>query len=109
MWVGDWANEMIRTGKCEEENLLKELHGEMFGPSRDFVFSITRAEAAKIQHPLLILMGRDLFHPSETSREIARICPQTELVQEWRDVGEERLALASAKIEAFLATDDLTS
>jgi len=109
MWVGDWANEMVETGKCDDMNLLKGLHDRMFGPPRDFSFSVTRAEAAKIEHPLLILMGRDIFHPSKASREIARICLKTELIEKWRDEGEEHLALASEKIESFLEADDLSS
>lgn len=109
MWFGSWANEMVETGKCKDMNVLKELHKKMFGTPRDFVFSISRAEATKIHHPLLILMGRDIFHPSETSREIARICTTSELVEKWRDVGDEHMATESAKINCFLAADDLSS
>lgn len=108
-WAGDWANEMVKTGKCNDENLLKELHDRMFGPPRDFVFSITRAEAARIEHPLLILMGKDIFHPSEISREVSRICPKTELIETWRDEGEDQMSLASTKIESFLTADDCSS
>lgn len=80
----------------------------MFQLPRDFVFSISRAEAAQIQQPLLILMGKDIFHPSETSRETSRICPKTELVETSRDMGAEPMALASRKIESFLAANDFS-
>jgi pimeloyl-ACP methyl ester carboxylesterase len=104
-WVGDWANEMYETKKCTNFDLLKGLHHSMFGPDRDFVFSITRQDAAKIRHPLLIFMGKDIFHPSEISREIARITPNSELVEVWRDAGQEKLYDAAEKIERFLLSD----
>ena len=53
-------------------------------------------------------MGKDIFHPSETSREVARICPNAELVEKWRDAGPEVLEKASTKIESFLSADDLS-
>jgi pimeloyl-ACP methyl ester carboxylesterase len=106
-WVGDWANERLQENKDKDMALLKELHSNMF--DRDFVFSITRQDAATVQNPLLVMMGRDIFHPSETSREICRIVKNAELVEKWRDVGPEHLEVAAAKIEAFLEADDLAS
>jgi pimeloyl-ACP methyl ester carboxylesterase len=106
-WVGDWADEILAEEKGQELGPLKQLHERMFGPPRNFVFSVTRQEAAKVQHPLLILMGKDESHPSETSREISRIVPNTELVERWRDEGQETLKAASDKIEKFLEADDL--
>ncbi|KAG7348070.1 alpha/beta family hydrolase [Nitzschia inconspicua] len=103
-WVGDWADEMVRTRKCQDPNLLRALHDEMF-LQHDFVFSVTRQDVAKLSHPMLVFMGNDIFHPSETSREIARIAPNAELVQLWRDEGREKLQKAKEKIERFLSTN----
>ena len=47
-------------------------------------------------------MGRDFSHPSQTSREIAKVVPNAELIEEWRDLGPEVLAKAASKIETFL-------
>ena len=30
-------------------------------------------------------MGKDIYHPSNIARELARICPNAELVEKWRD------------------------
>eukprot|EP00523_Entomoneis_sp_CCMP467_P012952 CAMPEP_0168791246 /NCGR_PEP_ID=MMETSP0725-20121227/13865_1 /TAXON_ID=265536 /ORGANISM="Amphiprora sp., Strain CCMP467" /LENGTH=280 /DNA_ID=CAMNT_0008841773 /DNA_START=129 /DNA_END=970 /DNA_ORIENTATION=+ len=99
-WFGDWANEMVQTPTCANPELLRQLHDNMFGyPQRDFVFSISRQDAARIQHPLLVFMGKDISHPS------TRIAPRAELVQVWRDAGVEKLEEAAAKIEAFLLAD----
>lgn len=101
-WVGDWANEMVSTGKCTDMGVMKAMHDRMFGEPRDFVFSISPAEAARIQHELLVFMGRDIFHPANTARQIARICPNAELVEKWRDEGADAMEAASTKIESFL-------
>ena len=108
-WAGSWAEEMIETKKCNDHSLLKELYDNMFAgqPVGDFVFSITRQNAAKIQQPLLIFMGKDIYHPSETAREISRIVKNTELVEVWRDVGPEKINETAAKIASFLLADTL--
>jgi pimeloyl-ACP methyl ester carboxylesterase len=103
-WVGDWAQERLKNHPVLDggAHILRELHDNMFGPPRDFVFSITREEAAKIQNPLLIFLGHDVNHPSETSREIFRIAPNSELVEVWRDAGPEKMAETETKIKRFL-------
>ncbi|MEE2672444.1 MAG: hypothetical protein VX466_01530 [Myxococcota bacterium] len=35
--------------------------------------------------PLLVLMGDDLYHPQVTSREVADLAPNAELVERWND------------------------
>lgn len=51
----------------------------------DFVFSVDRDFVAKCEIPMLVLMGSDLYHPSDTSREIVRIAPNAELVERWKE------------------------
>lgn len=99
-WFGGWASEMRRDGLADGA-ALAALHAAMF-TGRDFVFSTSRSELQAIRSPLLVLMGRDVFHPSETSREVAQLAPNAELIEEWRDVGAEVLQAASARIDAFL-------
>ena len=95
----------------------------MFGPGKDFVFSVKRDEVrnARALHlarcaltsgpplqvraivacPLLVLMGRDVFHPSQIAREVASLAPHAELIESWRDDGEA-IAAAALRIEEFL-------
>eukprot|EP00416_Gambierdiscus_australes_P044871 CAMPEP_0171099566 /NCGR_PEP_ID=MMETSP0766_2-20121228/51952_1 /TAXON_ID=439317 /ORGANISM="Gambierdiscus australes, Strain CAWD 149" /LENGTH=266 /DNA_ID=CAMNT_0011559221 /DNA_START=19 /DNA_END=819 /DNA_ORIENTATION=+ len=101
-WFGDWAQEMQQSGKAQAPELAS-LFEAMFGDGRDFVFSITRTELQAVTCPLLVFMGRDMYHPSEVSREIARIAPRCELIEEWRDAGLGPLQAAAAKIKDFLA------
>ena len=69
-WYGGWAGDMLRSSLASREEL-KALSDAMFG-GRDFVFSATRDEVMRIDVPLLVMMGRDVFHPSEIAREITR-------------------------------------
>mmetsp|Transcript_26610 Transcript_26610/g.73212 ORF Transcript_26610/g.73212 Transcript_26610/m.73212 type:complete len:274 (+) Transcript_26610:348-1169(+) len=104
-WVGSWADERIESTSrwCSEDRaVLTELYGAMFAPPRDFVFSVTRREAAAVEHPLLVFMGNDIYHPSDTARQIARIVKRAELVEVWRDAGPEKINAAAAKISSFL-------
>eukprot|EP00536_Pseudo-nitzschia_multiseries_P008641 jgi/Psemu1/20946/gm1.20946_g len=108
-WFDSWAGEQLERDTNTDRAVLHEFYENMFGrgpPPRDFVFSITRQQAAKIQHSLLIFMGKDISHPSETARQISRIAPNTELVEVWRDAGPEKLNAAAAKISSFLLADN---
>jgi pimeloyl-ACP methyl ester carboxylesterase len=108
-WFGDWAQERLQATKNnpKKETLetLKRFHDRMFqDDGREFVFSITRDQAKLIQTPLLVLMGNNISHPAETSREICQLCPSAELITEWRDVGPEKLVHAAQTMEEFLSS-----
>lgn len=66
----------------------------------DFVFGVDRAFVRGCQTPLLVLMGRDVYHPESTSREIAALAPHAELVERWRDAESVRPAVA--RVREFL-------
>jgi len=107
-WVGDWGHERIASKLYPGEEMfpdLKGLHDRMFQNGNDFVFSISKDEATKIQTPLLVFMGRDKNHPAETARQICRLCPNAELVETWRDAGDGPLAEAANRIDQFLSVD----
>ena len=85
-WYGDWAREMEQAGrfsKPELGQLYEALFRRCAGP--DFVFSVSRPDAARLAQRMLVFMGKDIFHPSQIAREIARVCPNAELVDKWRD------------------------
>ncbi|MEE2892631.1 MAG: alpha/beta hydrolase [Pseudomonadota bacterium] len=71
---------------------------------RDFVFSLTRQEVARVQTPMLVMRGDDLYHPASTSEEIAEIAPNAELVHDWKE-GRARTE-AIARIRAFFSAYD---
>jgi hypothetical protein len=83
-WFGDWAAEMQRTGRAERPNL-QTLYHEMFVSSPQFVFSASRDDVASVTHPLLVLAGKDCFHPTDVAQEIAKAAPAATYVPTWRD------------------------
>merc|ERR1712019_10110 len=87
-WFGDWAAEMLAEKRATREEL-GQLFESMFGGDKDFVFSISRQDLQAIQTPMLVLMGMDLYHPSETSREIKRLASNARLLEHWRDAGPQ--------------------
>lgn len=71
----------------------------MFGG--EFVFNVSKDFVASCQTPLLVLLGDDLYHPQETSRDIAALAPRATLVEHWKE--PEHHAAAKRTLEGFLA------
>jgi len=97
-WFGRWAEQMAAEGRADGAEL-QRLYASMFD-GRNFVFTALRSELLRVTAPLLVLMGQDMYHPSETARELARLAPNAELVEAWRE--PDSLPAAAVKIEAFL-------
>lgn len=66
----------------------------------DFVFSVDRDAVRACQTPLLVMMGDDAYHPEATSREIVELAPHAELIERWKEPGDD--AAASQRLLAFL-------
>jgi hypothetical protein len=69
--------------------------------SGDFLFNVSREFVAHCQTPLLVLLGNDLHHPAETSREIAALAPNARLIEHWKE--PEYHQEAQKAVEDFLA------
>ncbi len=91
---------MVQKGRFTRSEL-DVLHERMYGGSRDFCFSVTREDMVAIQQPLLVFMGKDRSHPSETSRELAKLAPNATLVEKWRD-GDADPSASERLIQEFL-------
>ncbi|EOD30733.1 hypothetical protein EMIHUDRAFT_232548 [Emiliania huxleyi CCMP1516] len=102
-WFGAWAQEMCSAGRATDAEL-QRLHGAMFESGTEkFVFSASREEVSAVQTPLLVTAGhgrKDIYHPAEVAREVARLAPNSELLERWRD-GDFSEAVA-ARFIAFL-------
>lgn len=104
-WFGGWASAMAASGRFEDRSLA-QLYQAMFEEpdGRDFVFSVTRADVQQLTaHSLLIYMGSDVYHPSDTSRELAKLAPNAALVERWKDEHYSARAV-DLRIEDFLAS-----
>ena len=98
-WFGEWASEQLRAGRTDRSTL-SDLHEGMFVRSPPFIFTASREEVRELPHPLLILAGKDCFHPTEVARDLAA-APGARYVERWRD--EDYTPDTPETIEAFLA------
>lgn len=67
----------------------------------DFLFNVSRDFVARCQTPLLVLMGNDLYHPAESSREVAALAPHATFIEKWKE--PEHQPAARQAVEHFLA------
>ncbi len=74
----------------------------MFGSDR-LLFNMTEDDVARCHIPLLVLMGKDAYHPEITSRKIVEHAPHATLVEHWKE--PEHIGATAATIDAFLATN----
>jgi pimeloyl-ACP methyl ester carboxylesterase len=51
----------------------------------EFLLTASDDEVAAMLTPMLIFMGDDNYHPQWTSRRIAKLAPNAELVEQWKD------------------------
>lgn len=94
-----WAEELVQSRPDVLPDALAGLKENLYGG--DFVFSVSRDRVKMLRAPLLILRGNDLYHPPETSEEIARIAPRAELITNWKE-GDD-LTRALSRVKSFLA------
>jgi pimeloyl-ACP methyl ester carboxylesterase len=100
-WFWDWGGQMMQKERGEKQ-VFSGLYESMCGKERSFVFTATREEMTKIEHPMLVLAGVDIYHPTGTAKEIASLAPNATYVDQWRD--EHYSPSVDAQIEGFLAS-----
>jgi len=93
-----WASELSVAHPEASASDLASFRENLFGG--EFTFSATRDDVRAVEVPLLVLMGNDAHHPSETSREIVRLARRAELVERWKE--PEVVADTVRRVRAFL-------
>lgn len=76
-----WASNLKENRPELDEQALAEFRERMYGG--DFVFSVDRDFVHSCNTPMLVLAGRDEFHPTAVAEEIASLAPNAELVLDW--------------------------
>ena len=64
----------------------------------EFVLTASPDDMTRVQTPMLVMMGDDLYHPQSTSRTLASSAPNAILVERWKDddiVTETNLLIGS--------------
>ena len=93
-----WAGELVQGRPDVTLEALSGLRSNLY--DGDFVFSVSRDEVKNAGAPLLVLRGNDLYHPAETSDEIARITPRAEIIPSWKEGSD--LVRAVSRVKSFL-------
>lgn len=66
----------------------------------EFLFTVDRDFLPRCHTPLLVLCGNDLYHPRQTSLDIAALAPRATLVEHWKEGADQ--AAARARVLEFL-------
>jgi pimeloyl-ACP methyl ester carboxylesterase len=94
-----WAKELRATHPEANDAAWETFKQTMYGG--DFLFNVSREFVARCSTPLLVLLGNDMYHPEETSRDIVALAPNATLIERWKE--PEHNAAAKAAVEQFLA------
>lgn len=94
-----WADEMLVKQPGFDRARLENFGKRMW--ETDFVLSVSREDVADSATPMLVLPGIDLHHPTEIGREIARLAPNAEILEPWKDPAD-LIPETIATIRAFL-------
>jgi pimeloyl-ACP methyl ester carboxylesterase len=77
-----WAQALMPQHPKLDDAGLREFRDRMYGT--DFVFNVSRDFVRSCKTPMMILCGSDDYHPTETSKEIASLAPNSQLVEHWK-------------------------
>jgi pimeloyl-ACP methyl ester carboxylesterase len=80
-----WAQALKAQRPKLDDQALRQFRDRMYGG--DFVFNVSREFVRSCKTPMLILCGNDDYHPTDTSKEIAALAPNAELIENWKMPG----------------------
>ncbi len=93
-----WAQALKPNHPKLDDAALRQFRDRMYGT--DFVFNVSRDFVRSCKTPMLILCGADDYHPTETSKEIAALAPNGELVENWKT--PDVIAATVKRVREFL-------
>jgi pimeloyl-ACP methyl ester carboxylesterase len=93
-----WAEELKQSQPGVSEESWHGFRSSMY--DGDFVFNVSRDFVRDCQVPMLVLLGNDLYHPPQTSREIVELAPNAELIERWKE--PDVLAETAQRVREFL-------
>lgn len=93
-----WADALRPSRPDVAADAWSAFRSNMYGG--DFVFNVSRDFVRNCRIPMLVLLGNDLYHPAVTSREIAALAPNAELIEHWKE--PDAVAQTVARVQAFL-------
>ena len=96
-----WADDLKTSRDDVDPAAWEAFKQAMYGG--DFLLNVSRDFVAACSTPLLVLCGKDLYHPEVTSREIAELAPLAQFIEYWKE--PEHQAAAQGAVLEFLATN----
>lgn len=93
-----WAEALQMDRPKLADTALRQFRDRMYGG--DFVFNVSREFVRSCKTPMPILCGNDDYHPTETSKDIAALAPNAELVENWK--GPEAIGATVKRVREFL-------
>jgi len=78
----DWAKDLKGSHPHLSDDDWLSFRANMYDGD-EFLFNVGEDFVSAVQTPLLVLLGKDLYHPESSSRELARLAPNATLVEEW--------------------------
>jgi pimeloyl-ACP methyl ester carboxylesterase len=94
-----WAEHLRATHPDVTDEDWGAFRENMFGG--EFLFNVSRDYVRDCDKPLLVLMGNDLYHPEETSRDIAALAPHATLIERWKEGADRDVAIR--RVRDFLS------
>ena len=93
-----WKQEIADRHPAMSEDDWNAFRSNMY--DGDFLFNVDRDFLRSCATPLLVLLGNDLYHPEVTSREVAALAPNAELIEIWSE--PEVVGDTVKRVRAFL-------
>lgn len=93
-----WAEALLRKRPELDMATLEEFARRML--SGEFVFSVSRENVESCATPLLVLPGIDPPHPRTIGIEVARLAPNAEMMDPWKEPA--LIPRAVARVQSFL-------
>lgn len=95
----DWANDLKASHGEAAESDWAAFRNSMYGGD-GFLFNANETSVSGCETPLIVLMGSDAYHPEDTSKRIARLAPNVEFIESWKE-GDDMLSARRA-VDEFL-------
>ena len=98
MWR-DWGKQLMERQPALDAQQLEAFATRMW--HGEFVLNVLPETVRGCSTPLLVLPGTDPFHPASIAHEIARLAPDAEVLDPWKD-SPERIQQTVEHVRRFL-------
>jgi pimeloyl-ACP methyl ester carboxylesterase len=83
----EWGQDLVKT-RPDITLADVDAFGERMWSGDEFVFSVPKDSLQHVQTPLLVMPGIDMAHPTGVGLEVARLLPNSELLEKWKEPPE---------------------